>query len=133
MEKTLNKSVSRGLLFGTGFGCTYVLVILFLGGSSGPGLAILSGLGGALVGAVSGCFIAALTYGVSRLTGLRRDLENFLAAGIAGASTLLILMALASVSDSKWPWWTHLVAGGTAAVTGGLAWPRAKAVVGESR
>jgi hypothetical protein len=133
VEKTLNKSISRGLLFGAGFGCTFVLVILLLGGSSGPGLAILSGLGGAAVGAVAGCIIAALTFGIVRLTRIRRDLEKGIAAVITGASTLLILTALASVSDSKWPWWTHLVSAGSAAVIGGLAWPREKAVVGESR
>lgn len=121
----MNKSVSRGLLFGAGFGCTYVL----LGGSSGPGLAILSGLGGAVVGAVSGCIIAALTLGIVRLTRIRPDLEKSITAVITGASTLLILMALASVSDSKWPWWTHLVPAGAAAVIGGLAWPRERTVV----
>lgn len=71
-EETLNRSVGRGLLFGAGFGCTYLLVILLLGGSSGAGLAILGGLGGAAVGAVSGCIIAVLTFGIGRLTRVRR-------------------------------------------------------------
>ena len=129
----MNRTVNRGLLFGAGFGCVYALVVLLLGGLVGPGLAILSGLGGALIGAVSGFLIAALTLGVARLTTVRHELEKVIAALITGASTLLILTALASTSDSKWPWWTNLVSAGAAALVGGLAWPRTKTVVGESR
>lgn len=130
---TLNRPVSRGLFFGAGFGCAYALVVLLLGGPGGPGLAILSGLGGAMVGAVLGCIIAVLIFWACRLIVIRRDLEKATAAVITGASTLLILMALASTSDSKWPWWTNLVSAGAAALVGGLAWPRTKTVVGESR
>lgn len=130
---TLNRSVSRELLFGAGFGCAYVLMVLLLGGSSGLGLSILAGLGGAMIGAVFGCIIAVLTFWACRLIGIQRDLEKATAAVITWASTLLILMAVASTSDSKWPWWTNLVSAGAAAVIGGLAWPRTKTVVGESR
>ncbi len=124
----MNRSVTRGLFFGAGFGCVYVLVVLLLSGPGGPGVAILSGLGGAMAGAVSGCVIAVLTFWVCRLTRIRRDHEKAAAAGIAGVSTLLIFMALASASDSRWPWWTDLVSAGAAAVIGGLAWPRTKIV-----
>lgn len=132
-EKTLNRSVNRGLLFGAGFGCAYALVVLLLVGTGGPGLAILSGLGGTALGAVSGCIIAVLTLSVVRLTKIRGHLEKATAAGITGVSTLLILLALTSGSESKWPWWTNLVSAGAAAVVGGLAWPRAKRLVEESR
>lgn len=125
----MNRAVSRGLLFGAGFGCAYVLAVLLLDGPGGPGLTILSGLGGVMVGAVSGCIIAALTFWACRLTTIRRDLENATASGITAVSTLLILMALASASDSRWPWWTNLVSAGAAAAIGGLAWPRPKTVM----
>ncbi|GAA4044053.1 hypothetical protein GCM10023063_33270 [Arthrobacter methylotrophus] len=111
-------------MFGAGFGCASALAVLLLNGSGGPGLAILSGLGGAMVGAVSGCIIAVLTFWACRLGRIRGDLEKAVAAVITGVSTLLILMALASVSDSKWPWWTDLVSAGAAAAIGGLAWTR---------
>lgn len=130
--ETLNRSVSRGLFFGALFGCAYVLVVLLLGGSSGLGLSILGGLGGAMVGAVLGCIVAALTFWACRLIRIRRDLEKATAAVMTGVSTLLILIALASTSESKWPWWTDLVSAGAAAVIGGLAWPRRKTVVGDS-
>lgn len=86
-----------------------------------------------MVGAVLGCIIAVSIFWACRLIVIRRDLEKATAAVITGASTLLILMALASTSDSKWPWWTNLVSAGAAALVGGLAWPRTKTVVGESR
>lgn len=129
----MKRPVSRGLFIGAGFGCAYVLVVLLLGGSSGLGLAVLASLGGATVGAVLGCIIAVLTFSVCRLIGVRRDFEKVTAAVITGTSTLMILVALDSISKSKWPWWTDLVSAGAAAVVGGLSWPRTKAVVGESR
>lgn len=132
-EETLNRSVRRGLFFGAGFGCAYVLVVLLLRGSSGLGVATLASVGGAMVGAVSGCIIAVLTFWACRVIRIRRDRENVTAAVIAGASTLLILMALASRAGSKWPWWMDLVSAGAAAAIGGLAWPRTKTVVGEAR
>lgn len=128
----MNRTVNKGLLFGAGFGCVYALVVLLVGGLGGPGLAILSGLGGAVIGAVAGFLIAALTHGVARLTTVRHEREKAIAAVITGASTLLILMILAWVSDSKWPFWAHIVSAGAAALVGGLAWPRTKTVVGES-
>ncbi|MEZ2392164.1 hypothetical protein AB6813_22020 [bacterium RCC_150] len=129
----MNRSLSRGLFFGAGFGCAYVVVVLALTASNGLGLSILGGLGGALVGALAGFLIAALILGVVRLTRIPRDLEPILATAIVGASTLLLLLALDSVPNSTSPLWMHPISAGVAAAVGGLAWPRAKAVVGESR
>ena len=128
----MNSLLSRGLIFGAGFGCAYVLVILSLSATSGPGLLVLGGLGGAFVGAPSGFIIVVFTLGVVRLVTVRPGFEKAIAATTTGALTLLILMALASGSDTQWPWWTEVVTASAAAVIGGLAWRREKTLAEKS-
>lgn len=133
MGFALNKSATRGLLFGSGFGCLYAVVVLVFSDSGSLGLAVLGGLGGAVVGAVAGYLIAVVTSCVARVARIRDRWESVLAACIAGASTLMLLVALSSISMSTWQWSAHLLAAGVAGVVAGLVWPPTKTVAGKSQ
>lgn len=127
----LNRSTTRGLLFGSGFGFVYAVVILVLGDSGSLGIAVIGGLGGAVVGAVAGCLIAVVTHSVARLLRIPDRWESVLAACIAGVATLMLLVGLSSISMSAWQWSAHLLPAGVAAVVAGLAWQPTKTVVGK--